>query len=237
MSLYWLPEADDPDFFPDPEEAEIDPNGLLAMGGALSEQRLIAAYKQGIFPWYSAGQPILWWSPDPRAVLFPDQIKISRSLKKTIKKGHFHVCFDTEFKKVIQHCAAPRADSPGTWIMPEMASAYCHLHEKGIAHCVETWLDGRLVGGLYGIAIGQVFYGESMFSLATDASKVALVQLAKQLQQWQFKLIDCQVSSAHLTRLGAIDIPRLEFIPLLKKLCSQSSTAPLNWTVKPLKRS
>lgn len=228
MPIYWL-EEEDPEFFPDPGEAETEPDGLLAAGGTLSEQRLIAAYRQGIFPWYSEDQPVLWWSPNPRAVLFPDQIKISRSLKKTIQKGKFQIRFDTAFKDVIQQCAAPRDDTTGTWIMPEMEAAYCHLHEKGIAHCVEAWLDDRLVGGLYGIALGQIFYGESMFSRETDASKVALVHLAKQLEQWQFKLIDCQVRSPHLSRLGAIDIPRPEFIQRLEKGCSEHSTAPLNW--------
>jgi len=231
MPVYWLPDANDPEFFPNPDEAETEPDGLLAAGGALSEQRLIAAYRQGIFPWYSEDQPVLWWSPNPRAVLFPDQIKISKSLKKTIKKKRFQIRFDTAFKEVIQHCAAPRDEDTGTWIMPEMESAYCHLHNKGVAHCVEAWLDDRLVGGLYGIAIGQVFYGESMFSRETDASKVALVHLAKQLEQWQFQLIDCQVRSPHLSSLGAIDIPRPEFIQLLKKWCSRSSMAPTYWAI------
>ncbi len=229
MPIYWLSEAQDPEFFPDPNEAETEPDGLLAAGGTLSERRITAAYRQGIFPWYSEGQPVLWWSPNPRAVLFPDQIKISRSLKKTLKKERFQIRFDSAFKDVIRQCAAPRDDTTGTWIMPEMESAYCHLHEKGVAHCVETWRDDRLVGGLYGIAIGQVFYGESMFSRETDASKVALVHLAKQLEQWQFQLIDCQVRSPHLSRLGAIDMPRSEFIQLLKKLCPRNSTAPTHW--------
>ena len=229
MPIYWLPEGEDPRLFPNPEEAEIEPNGLLAAGGELSEQRLVAAYQQGIFPWYSEGQPILWWSPNPRAVLFPEQLKISRSLRKTIKKGHFRISFDLAFKEVLQLCAAPRDDGAGTWITPEMESAYCHLNEKGIAHSVETWLDDRLVGGLYGLAIGQVFFGESMFSRETDASKVALAQLVAQLKHWQFKLIDCQVTSAHLASLGAIDIPRADFIALLDRLCQEAVTAPVNW--------
>lgn len=198
--------------FPPVEYATTE--GLLAVGGDLSSERLLEAYRHGIFPWYSAGQPILWWSPDPRAVLYPERLKIRRSLKQTIRRGHFCVRFDTAFRDVMLACAAPRDQYPGggTWITDEMIEAYCHLHELGFAHSVETWHDERLVGGLYGVALGGVFFGESMFSRATDASKVALVALAERLRTWGFALIDCQVPSAHLASLGAEEILRARFL-------------------------
>jgi leucyl/phenylalanyl-tRNA--protein transferase len=197
--------------FPDVSLAEREPNGLLAVGGDLSPQRLINAYVQGIFPWFSEGEPILWWSPDPRTVLFPEQIKISRSLKKTLKKQLYSVSFDRDFHGVIEACSRPRESSPGTWLLPEMIKAYHTQHELGLAHSVEVWQDQELVGGLYGMAIGGVFFGESMFSRRPDTSKIALVHLSRTLQAWDFKMIDCQVYTQHLASLGAQEIPRQTF--------------------------
>ena len=197
--------------FPPAENALEDPNGLLAAGGDLSEKRLLAAYQQGIFPWYEEGQPILWWCPNPRAVIFPAQVKISRSLKKTLKKQLFYITFDQAFDQVIHACASPRANSRGTWITDEIIQAYISLHKKGHAHSVEAWQQGQLVGGLYGISMGRIFFGESMFSHVSDASKVAFVHLCRQLQQWQFPIIDCQVPNDHLRNLGAVEIPLAEF--------------------------
>ena len=193
------------------------PEGLLAMGGDLRAERLLEAYRHGIFPWYSEGQPILWWSPDPRAVLLPDKLKVSRSLRKTIRRGDFQVLFDTSFTEVVRRCAGPRPQYPqgGTWITPEMLYAYATLHAMGYAHSVESWRDGELVGGLYGVALGGVFFGESMFSQATDASKVAFACLVRQLQAWGFRLIDCQLPSPHLSSLGAEEIRRHKFLDLL----------------------
>jgi leucyl/phenylalanyl-tRNA--protein transferase len=179
----------------------------------------MAAYRAGIFPWYTEGQPVLWWSPNPRAVLFPDRIKVSRSLRKTLRKDTFRVTMDRAFQSVIRACAAPRGEREGTWITPAMAAAYTHLHITGRAHSVEVWQGEQLVGGLYGVALGRAFFGESMFSRVSDASKVALVHLAGQLRQWGYGIIDCQVESAHLARLGAESIPRREFLRLLDALC------------------
>ncbi len=209
--------------FPDVALALTEPDGLLAIGGDLSSAQLLAAYRQGIFPWYSTGQPILWWSPNPRAVLIPGQIKISRSMGKTLRQGKFRITFDTCFETVIANCATSRKDGRGTWITPEMQSAYIRLHIEGYAHSVEVWQDDILVGGLYGISLGSVFFGESMFSLASDASKVALIYLASQLQHWGFKLIDCQVQSSHLATLGAKAISRDEFIAQLTMYVGQPS--------------
>lgn len=207
--------------FPDVELALTEPDGLLAVGGDLCIERLTAAYQQGIFPWYSEGQPILWWSPDPRMVLKPEDVKVSRSLEKTIRKNTFNVTFDQQFQQVIVECSKPRLEKGNeqteTWILDEMIVAYVQLHKAGYAHSVECWLDNKLVGGLYGVAIGNVFFGESMFSRVSDASKVAFVFLAKQLQQWGYKLIDCQVYTSHLESLGANMISRKEFLTLLQK--------------------
>jgi leucyl/phenylalanyl-tRNA--protein transferase len=181
------------------------------VGGDLTPQRLIQAYQLGIFPWFTDGEPILWWSPDPRTVLYPKKIKVSRSLKKVLKKKHYSVSFDHDFEAVIEGCAAPRANSPGTWLVPEMIDAYREQHQLGLAHSVEVWHNNELVGGLYGMAIGSVFFGESMFSRATDSSKVALVHLSRRLTQWGFKMIDCQVYTKHLASLGAEEIPRSRF--------------------------
>jgi leucyl/phenylalanyl-tRNA---protein transferase len=197
--------------FPDVSLAEREPNGLLAVGGDLSPQRLINAYVQGIFPWFSEDEPILWWSPDPRTVLFPDKIKVSRSLRKTLKRQRFKVSFDRDFSAVIKGCAAPRESSPGTWLLPKMIDAYHKQHALGLAHSVEVWQDENLVGGLYGMAIGAVFFGESMFSLVADSSKVALVHLSRTLSAWGYKMIDCQVYTSHLASLGAEEIPRERF--------------------------
>lgn len=193
------------------------PEGLLAIGGDLRAERLLIAYRQGIFPWYSQGQPILWWSPDPRAALFPARLRIARSLAKTLRKKKFRVSLDTAFRDVIAHCALPRRASPngGTWITAEMLEAYCLLHSQGYAHSVETWHEGQLVGGLYGVALGGIFFGESMFSQATDASKVALAHLVRQLERWDFLAVDCQLPTPHLESLGTTVIRRRDYLALL----------------------
>ena len=198
--------------FPPVEQAS--PEGLLAVGGDLRPERLLEAYRHGIFPWYDDNQPILWWSPDPRTVLFPHKLHISRSLKKSLRPGLFSVTLDRCFRDVMQQCAGPRAQYPegGTWITAEMLEAYTRLHELGYAHSVESWQKGELVGGLYGVALGSVFFAESMFTRVPDASKVALVSLVRQLQAWGFRIIDCQQASPHVMRLGAEEIPRREFL-------------------------
>ncbi len=220
--LLWLDARDNTAPFPDPALALREPDGLLAAGGDLSPQRLLNAYRQGIFPWYSAGQPILWWSPDPRAVLYPRDLHVSRSLRKTLRKGEYRVSFDTAFTEVIRHCAQPRADGLGTWITAEMIAAYCRLHQLGHAHSVEAWHEGVLVGGLYGVALGHVFFGESMFSRRSDASKVAFVHAVTVLRDAGYQLIDCQVASAHLSQFGATLIPRRAFIAQLDTYCEQA---------------
>jgi leucyl/phenylalanyl-tRNA--protein transferase len=213
MPVFRLP---DEIVFPSPELAEDD--GLLAVGGDLSVERLLLAYSLGIFPWYSEDSPILWWSPDPRLVLVPEELKISRSLRQRMKKGIFRVTFDTAFEKVMKGCAeVPRKDGQGTWITEEMIEAYCRLHEKGVAHSVESWAEGRLAGGLYGVALGGVFFGESMFSRRSDASKAALVTLVERLKGEGFRIIDCQMTTAHLMSMGAREIPRPEFLKIIKK--------------------
>ncbi|PWB48229.1 MAG: leucyl/phenylalanyl-tRNA--protein transferase [Nitrosomonadales bacterium] len=206
------------DAFPPVTQALREPNGLLAAGGDLSPQRLVDAYRHGIFPWFNPGEPILWWSPDPRMVLFPRELKVSRSLRKTLKKRDYEVRVDMAFMDVMRNCAAPRAGQPGTWISEEMVAAYSRLHAMGLAHSVETWRAGELVGGLYGIALGKMFYGESMFSRATDASKIAFVHLVRQLERWSFGMIDCQMKTAHLASLGAREIPRAGFVQHLNQL-------------------
>lgn len=216
MNIHWLsPEPNAP--FPDVELAFKEPDGLLAAGGDLSPSRLLNAYSQGIFPWYSPGEPILWWSPDPRCVLFPEKLKISRSLKRTLKKDPFDIRFNTAFADVMRACAEPRPGQDGTWISDDMLNAYIKMHELGYAHSVECWQDGKLVGGLYGMLIGKVFFGESMFSRVSDASKVALVYLCEWLISKGVKLIDSQVHTAHLERMGAEMIPRREFVRLLRQ--------------------
>ena len=207
--------------FPDVESALEEPNGLLAVGGCLSPRRLENAYRKGIFPWFNDGEPILWWSPDPRLVLRPEWVKVSRSLRKRLNRGEFRFGFDTAFEQVLAACAAPRAGAGGTWITPEMRNAYWALHRQGLAHSFETWQGDRLVGGLYGVAIGRVFFGESMFHRATDASKAALVLGCERLLAWGYRLIDCQVHTPHLHRLGATEIARREFTALLRCYCEQ----------------
>jgi leucyl/phenylalanyl-tRNA--protein transferase len=204
--------------FPPVECALHLPNGLLAAGGGLSVPRLLEAYRHGIFPWFNSGEPVLWWSPDPRMVLIPGEFKVSRSLHRTLRSGKYEVRCDTAFEMVMRACAAPREGQSGTWIHEDMIAAYRELHRLGYAHSVETWLDGQLVGGLYGVSIGRMFYGESMFSLTSNASKIALAHLARQLAHWDFGMIDCQMNTAHLASLGAREIPRAEFIAQLQEL-------------------
>jgi len=200
--------------FPDPSESESD--GLLAVGGDLSPERLLTAYASGIFPWYSEGQPVLWYSPDPRAVLRPAELRLSRSLRKTLRRGRFEVRLDTAFEAVVRACAqAPRRGVPGTWITRDMQAAYARLHALGFAHSAEAWAGEQLVGGLYGVSLGAAFFGESMFSLQADASKVALTLLVRQLERWGFDFVDCQIPSPHLARLGVARWPRARFLEAL----------------------
>lgn len=208
----WLDGAPD---FPSLQQALAQPNGLLAAGGGLDPPWLLAAYRQGIFPWFNPGEPILWWSPDPRLVLLPDELRISRSLRKTLRRRHFDIRVDSAFSAVIEACAAPRAPGLGTWISAEMRDAYQAMHELGYAHSVETWRDDRLVGGLYGMALGRVFFGESMFSIDSDASKVALVHLVRFLRTRGYVMIDCQMKTAHLMSMGAREITRQQFREVL----------------------
>ena len=214
--------------FPDSRLALRQPNGLLAAGGSLDPDTLLDAYYQGIFPWYSEDQPLLWWSPDPRAVLFPEQLRISRSLRKTISSGRFSVSADRAFDRVIDACAAPRMDDDGggTWITTAIRSAYTQLHQLGYAHSIEAWEDGELAGGLYGVALGRVFFGESMFHHQRDASKVALVHLVQHLQAQGFHLIDCQQTTPHLESLGATTIPRQQFNELLQRYSHDEQFKP-----------
>ena len=220
---FLLERDSDPALFPDPGYALVEPDGLLAVGGDLSPARLLNAYRQGIFPWYSEGEPILWWSPNPRMVLFPEQLKVSRSLRKTLRKGAFRVSLDSAFPDVMAGCSESRTDKDGsqsgTWITEEMKQAYITLHSIGFAHSVEVWEGDELVGGLYGVSMGKVFYGESMFARRSDASKVGFAHLVRQLQAWDFALIDCQVHTDHLASLGAVDIPRDDFLTLLDQHC------------------
>lgn len=221
--LTWL--SRDDLAFPPLEKALREPNGLLAAGGDLSAQRLIAAYRHGCFPWYQGEQPLLWWSPDPRTVLFPSELHVSRSLAKCLRQQRLQVTFDQDFAAVIRECAGPRNYTDGTWITDAMRSAYQQLHEMGLAHSVEVWHDEQLVGGLYGLAMGRLFFGESMFSRADNASKVGFVTLVRQLQQWDFVMIDCQMPTTHLQSLGARSIPRSEFAAALRLHLDQRSLA------------
>lgn len=208
--------------FPDVTLAETEPNGLLAIGGDLSPQRVLGAYRRGIFPWYSAGQPILWWSPAPRMVLYPGELHVSRSLRKSLRRRGYEVSLNQAFADVIRACAAPRDAQPGTWLLPEMIDAYGELHRAGFAHSIEVWLGEELVGGLYGIALGQMFFGESMFSRKTDGSKVAIALLAELSLKQPFRLIDCQVYTEHLASLGAREISR----ELFQATLEQGTAAP-----------
>lgn len=209
--MIFLLDAGNPEYFPDPQSAEVEPNGLLALGGDLRPERLLAAYRQGIFPWYSPGQPLLWWSPDPRLVLFPKRLHLSRSLRKALRQSEAEIRFNQSFAQVMQACAAPRARQDGTWITPEMLAAYAKLHRLGHAHSIEVWQGDELIGGLYGIVLGGIFFGESMFSRAANASKMALAGLVQALGP-ALDLIDCQVRTEHLVSLGAEEIPREAFL-------------------------
>ena len=208
--------------FPPPHLAIKE--GLLAVGGDLSVDRLLLAYRSGIFPWYAKGEPILWWSPDPRLVLYPDELSVSKSLKKILKRNLFRITFNQNFEAVIQGCAeTKRAYGDGTWITDEMKSAYIALHKTGYAHSVEAWQDGNIVGGLYGVALGRVFFGESMFSRVSNASKVAFVTFVENLRRLKFALIDCQVRTDHLMRFGAREIPRKVFLEQVEKAIGNNS--------------
>jgi leucyl/phenylalanyl-tRNA--protein transferase len=219
--ITWLDPAASREWFPPLEQALTDPPGLLAAGGDLSSERLLAAYRRGIFPWYSPGQPILWWCPDPRTVLFPADFRRHRSLVKTMRNKDLEISFDQDFETIIDACAAPRARSPGTWITPEMRAAYVQLHRLGVAHSIEVRHAGALVGGLYGVWLGAAFFGESMFSRARDGSKIALAHLAASAPDRGIALIDCQMPSAHLSSLGARTLPRAEFQGLLERWVPQ----------------
>ena len=227
--LYLLDASDPEEPFPDPENAEHEPDGLLAVGGDLSPVRLLNAYAQGVFPWYNPGDPILWWSPDPRMVLFPERLKVSRSLRKTLRQNRYSVSIDQAFDEVVKGCSAPREAQQGTWLSQDMIKAYNELHQMGHAHSVETWSGDELVGGLYGVALGSAFFGESMFSRSSDASKVAFVHLVQSLGEAGYDLIDCQVYTRHLESLGAEMIPRFDF---LQRLSSAIEKRPLAnpWT-------
>lgn len=225
--LYWVRDNIIADDFPDMDRALTDPDGLLAIGGDLSPERLLSAYARGIFPWNNDGQPVMWWSPDPRWVLFPRDLIISRSLRKTLNKDIFNVTFDKDFAGVIRMCAAPRKNSDNTWITHGILRNFTRLHQQGFAHSVECWQGDTLAGGLYGVAIGKIFFGESMFSRIADASKVALVHLCGLLDRLNFRLIDCQVYSKHLASLGAIPMARKNFAVILSSYCSAHT--PRRW--------
>nr|WP_306441056.1 leucyl/phenylalanyl-tRNA--protein transferase [Methyloversatilis sp. XJ19-13] len=207
-----------------------EPDGLLAAGLELTPDRILDAYRQGIFPWFSDGQPVLWWSPDPRMVLVPSEIRITRSMLKVLRNRPYEVRCDSAFEAVMRACAAPRDGQAGTWISDEMIEAYSALHERGYAHSVETWIDGRLAGGLYGMAIGRMFYGESMFSTERDASKIALVHLARYLESRAFGLIDCQMNTGHLGSMGGREIPRREFCRVMAQ-CIADGPMPGRWPI------
>ena len=226
-----IPWLADNEPFPPVYRALRSPNGLLAAGGELSTARLLDAYRHGIFPWFNPDEPILWWSPDPRMVLIPDEFKISRSLAKVLRKNKYSVRFDTAFEAVMRACAAPRDGHHGTWISEDMIAAYCALHQIGHAHSVEVWMEDKLVGGVYGVSIGRMFYGESMFSRVSNASKIALAHLARQLDSWQFRMIDCQMKTPHLARLGAREIARSKFIAQLQELIHY--TPVTKWKFEP----
>lgn len=222
--------------FPPPEQALAEPNGLLAMGGDLSPKRLLGAYRRGIFPWFSQGDPILWWSPDPRMVLYPSEFRVSRSLGKRLRNGNYEIRFDTAYSQVVDACAAPRDEQPGTWITPQMRAAYLELHRLGHAHSVETWIGGELAGGLYGVAIGDIFYGESMFTRMRDASKIALAALVHRLIDDGIGLIDCQFHTDHLGSLGARPIARVDFLRQVRELVHNSRAVGL-WNAAAIRHS
>jgi len=216
------------DDFPPLDHALDEPNGLLAAGGSLSVARLVDAYARGIFPWYSAGDPVLWWSPDPRTVLFVEELHVSRSLRKRLRRRDYEVTADRAFGEVLRGCAAPRAGEDGTWLVPSMMDAYERMHAAGLAHSVEVWIDGALAGGLYGVAMGRVFFGESMFTRSTDASKIGFVHLVAQLARWGVPMIDCQLRTDHLESLGARAIPRRDFARHVARLV-RLTPIPVPW--------
>lgn len=228
--LTWLHFGQTDEAFPPLDHALHEPNGLLAAGGDLSLPRLLRAYRQGIFPWYEAGQPILWWSPDPRVVLFPDQVHVSKNLLKKLRRNLYRVSFDEAFLEVVKACAGPRRGSRGTWITHSMQQAFLQMHQHGYAHSVEVWEGEQLIGGLYGAALGRMFYGESMFAHVADASKIALVVLCRHLTHWGYPIIDSQTPSPHIMRMGAQQIPRAVFSQYLDKLCRQPPH-PSPWQV------
>jgi leucyl/phenylalanyl-tRNA--protein transferase len=214
--------------FPPVEQALDNPDGLLAAGGSLTTKRLIDAYRRGIFPWFNEGDPILWWSPDPRTILKPARVHVSHSLRKRIRKAAHFITLDRAFARVLDGCAAPRGAESGTWLSPAMRRAYTGLHNGGLAHSVEVWMDGELAGGVYGVGIGRMFFGESMFTRRTDASKIGIVVLAKQLERWGFPLIDCQLETAHLMSLGAEPMPRRRFVAEIARLVKEK---PPSWAL------
>lgn len=214
--------------FPPADTALSDPNGLIAIGGDLQPARMEQAYRQGIFPWYQPGEKIHWWSPDPRSITIPCQLRLSKNLRRLIRQSGFRITFDQAFHEVVQSCAAPRSNSAGTWISNEMINAFCQLHERGDAHSVEAWQEGKLVGGLFGIGFGAAFFGESMFSRVKHASKISFVYLARQLHAWNYQLIDGQFPNAHMTHLGAITISRQDYLRRLKTALAQAGH-PLPW--------
>lgn len=231
--ITWLTPGDSSDAFPPLEMALSDPEGLLAAGGDLSTERLLYAYRSGIFPWYEDGQPLLWWSPDPRCVMQADDLHISRRLRRELRKSTAEVRFNTVFRDVIRACAAPRRSQQGTWITAQMIEAFERLHAEGWAHSIEVWRNDRLTGGLYGLAIGRAFFGESMFSGEPNASKIALLALARRMNLGDFELLDCQVASRHLLDMGARLMPREQFADLLKRLC-EPKKAFENWPSDPI---
>lgn len=212
--------------FPDPATALDEPNGLLAVGGDLSCERLLLAYRQGIFPWYSEGEPILWWSPDPRLVIFPGHLHISRSLRKTLSQKKFTFTYNHAFVDVVRACSEPRTKQSGTWITAEMQQAYTRLHQRGFAHSLECWQGNKLVGGIYGVVLGKCFFGESMFSRVSNASKAVMAELDSRLQAQEFILLDCQVSSAHLASMGAVEISRQAFLQYIQQGLAQTEASP-----------
>jgi leucyl/phenylalanyl-tRNA--protein transferase len=221
--IKWISRDDPPDAFPAISRALRSPNGLLAAGGDLSTERLLHAYERAIFPWFDTGQPILWWSPDPRCVLLPASLHLSRRFRRSLKKSSFSLSFNNAFTSVISACGSKRNGHSGTWITPEMNDAYSRLHSLGWAHSVEVWLGDELAGGIYGVAIGRAFFGESMFSRVTNASKVAVLALCRQLVAHDFAVLDCQVPSPHLMSLGAARMPRVQFASLLETVCTPRS--------------
>jgi len=225
IRLHWLDPRNPRQPFPPANQAMRDPNGLLAIGGDLSATRLLSAYAQGIFPWYNPDEPILWWCPDPRAVLFPAQFHVSRSLARRLHKDDYAVTLNRSFAAVLEACSAPRVRGRGTWLGPEMKQAYQDLHERGHAQSIEIWQRGELAGGLYGVSLGRAFYGESMFSRVDDGSKIALHYLCRQLRAWDFELMDCQISSPHLATLGAQNVSREQFLALLRAALAQPRPA------------